>query len=113
MSNEITVLINQQSAPGPFDSGRKPGAGYHQKYDNLHTFVIDLSSWSGEIRIQGTLELFPGESSWVDLTDSLGTPLVYNAGFNPITVNVRGNFVWIRAVGSTAAGVIQQIQFSH
>jgi hypothetical protein len=113
MSSEITVLINQQSTPGIFDSGRKPGAGYHQKYDNLHTFVINLENWNGELRIQGTLDLFPGDDSWVDLTDFSGNSLSYTTGTGALTVNVRGNFIWIRAVGSTTAGTIQQIQFSH
>lgn len=117
MSTEITLLLNQQSAPGNFVSDRKPGAGYHQKYDSLHTFVLSFSSWSGEVRIQGTLELYPGEDSWVDLVDSSGQAMIYGNDSSDydgsITTNTRGNFLWIRAIGTTTAGVIQQIQFSH
>jgi len=113
MSTEITVLLTQQSTPGSFVSERKPGAGYHQKYDNLHTFIVTLDNWNGELRIQGTLDLFPGEDSWVDLIDTAGDLMIYTSDSGTSTANVRGNFVWIRAVGVTIEGSVQQIQFSH
>ena len=117
MSTEITLLLSQQSAPGAFTSNPRPGAGYHQKYDNLHTFVLSFANWSGELKIQGTLELFPGDDSWVDLVDNAGQTMSYGNDSSDydssITANVRGNFIWIRATGTVNSGTIQQIQFSH
>jgi hypothetical protein len=117
MSNEITILLNQQAAFGSFISDKKPGAGYHQKYDNLHTFVINFSNWSGEVKLQGTLELFPGSDSWVDLIDTNGNTMVYGDDStdydSAVTANARGNFIWIRAAGTVNSGSITQIQFSH
>jgi hypothetical protein len=121
MSNEITILLNQQTAIGSFISDKKPGAGYHQKYDNLHTFVINFSNWNGEVKLQGTLELFPGNDSWVDLIDTSGNTMHYFDDYSSesgtynydITANTRGNFIWIRAVGTLNSGAITQIQFSH
>lgn len=115
MSNEITLLLSQQGT-GSFVSNKQPGAGYHQKYDSLHTFVISFSNWGGVLKIQGTLELFPGDDSWVDLVDSSGQTMSYGGDTgeynSTITVNARGNFIWIRAIGITNSGIIQQIQFS-
>lgn len=117
MSNKIEILLDQLSTPGAFIGDKKPGAGYHQKYDNLHTFVLSFNNWSGELRIQGTLDLFPGENSWVDLVDSTEQFLIYGNDSSDydgtVTANVRGNFVWIRAVGTLTTGSIEQIQFSH
>jgi hypothetical protein len=117
MSNEITILLENASATGQITSEKQPGAGYHQKYDNLHTFVLRFSNWDGEIKLQGTLEMFPSSEDWFDLRDSTNTLLAYGGDSSDydgtFTANARGNFVWIRAVGVTNSGIITEIRYNH
>jgi len=118
MSKEITILLENASATGQFTSEKQPGTGYHQTYDNLHTFVLRFSNWDGEVRLQGTLEIFPGNDDWFDLRDSANTSLVYGVDSVVIydgtfTANARGNFVWIRAVGVTNSGIITEIRYNY
>jgi len=117
MSNEITILLENAANTGQFASEKKPGAGYHQKYDNLHTFVLRFSNWSGELKLQGTLEMFPDEDDWVTLRDSSDAMLIYGNDSSDydstLTANVRGNFVWIRATGVTNSGIITEIRFNY
>lgn len=113
MSNEIILLLESINNPGIFVSDKRPGAGYHQKYDNLHTFSMTFSSWSGELRLQGTLDIFPDDASWVDLVDTEDRPVIFSSYDGIAAVNVRGNFIWIRAIGTLNTGSIAQIQFSH
>lgn len=114
MSNEITILLENESSMGQFVSNKLPGSGYHQKYDNLHTFVLIFSEWDGDLTLQGTLEMFPAESDWFDLRDSADTKLMYSGeNDGTVTANSRGNFLWIRAVGSTNSGSIDQIRYIH
>jgi hypothetical protein len=114
MSKEITILLENASATGKFISKKQPGTGYHQTYDNLHTFVLRFSNWDGELRLQGTLEIFPGDDDWFDLRDSADTLLVYGGDYDgTFTANVRGNFVWIRAVGAIKSGIITEIRYNY
>jgi hypothetical protein len=117
MSNETTILLENANLPGAFTSGKKPGSGYHQKYDNLHTFVLKFSNWSGELKLQGTLEMFPGENDWFDLRDQLNNKLEYGGDSSDydsiITVNAKGNFLWIRAIGTIDHGSIAEIRYNH
>lgn len=113
MSNEILTLLNNYSATGDFVSAKQPGAGYHQKYNNLHTFVISFSSWEGNLKLQGTLELYPGEDSWFNLYNDNGEEISYEGIHDSnYTVACQGNFTWIRVSGTTVSGTINQIQFS-
>jgi len=117
MSNEITILLENAENTGSFVSDKKTGSGYHQKYDNLHTFVLNFSNWRGVLKIQGTLEMFPGENDWFDLRDPLNAKLEYggdSSNYNTVvTANSRGNFLWIRAVGTTDQGSIVEIRYNH
>jgi hypothetical protein len=117
MSIETIILLENINSPGDFISDKQPGAGYHQKYDNSHTFVILFNSFFGDIKLQGTLELFPGPNDWFDLKDSSGNKLEYGSDSSAVngTISVisPGNFVWVRAVGTLTNGSIAQIQFTH
>ena len=117
MSNEITILLQNASSPGLFYSEKQKAAGYHRRYDSLHTAEMRFANWVGEITLQGTLELFPGENDWVDLKDELSnnTKVGNNSSTynDPLIFNFRGNFVWIRAVTNTISGEIVEIRYNY
>lgn len=112
MSNEYTILLNTTTAPGEFSSEKQPGAGYHNQTNNVHTLVLGFNNFNGTVELQGTLEIFPGEKDWVTLKNTSNQDIVYeglrNGTFSAVS---RGNFMWIRAVGSVTSGEITSIRF--
>ncbi len=118
MSTESIVLLSTTNSTGNFTSSKQKGAGYNRSQGGLHTFVIKFSNWAGELRIQATLELFPGDLDWfdVDLTDPNGTVRVFDEDStdydDSYAVNTVGNFIWIRATGTISAGEITEIRYN-
>lgn len=124
MSTESIILVdnytfdNNNAVPTAFTySDKQKGAGYNQRYGALHTAMIVLDEFKGSIKLQGTLELYPGEADWVDIVyDDAGTqltaldstPLVGAA-----TRNFTGNFVWIRAAHMLEQGTIISIRYNY
>lgn len=110
MSIEITVLVEDVTADGDstvrFSEHRK-GSGYHLG-DGTHTAVYRASDFEGVIVLQGTLESYPGEDDWADISETRlegdGSTLFNNTFF--------GNFVWIRAKYQIDSGTIDQIVYS-
>lgn len=112
----VTLLENISAEDTVYNySDKKIGAGYHRKSSGLHTFQFELENFKGTVKIQGTLELYPGDDDWVDLDFDSGsplealdsTPLVANA-----TRNITGNWLWIRAAYILEQGTITKIRFS-
>lgn len=111
MSSEILTLVSDLSSPtGETFSTKLKGAGYHRKFDNLHTAQYLVSNFSGSIKLQATLEMFPGEADWFDIE---GTAFTGDGSSNPDPVNFRGNFMWIRAVYALESGSISSIRYSY
>jgi hypothetical protein len=99
---------------------KQKGAGYHNINTGIQTFEFQFSNWSGELKIQATLALDPTETDWFDvnLTNvNDGSPLVIDRDStdydSSVFANAKGNFVWIRAVGTTDSGSITKIQYNH
>jgi hypothetical protein len=99
---------------------KQKGSGYHNINTGIQTFEFQFSNWTGELKIQGTLALDPLEKDWFDinLTNAQnGTPLVLDRDStdydSSVFANAKGNFVWIRAVGSTDSGTVVKIQYNH
>lgn len=90
---------------------KNKGAGYHKKQDNLHTAVYSIVDFTGTVKLQGTLNLYPGETDWFDITDSI-TNFV-SAPEQSYTFNFRGNFIWIRAAYTVDSGSINQIRYNY
>jgi hypothetical protein len=71
MANETTVLVSNitsEAVDSAFVySDKAKGAGYHKFNDSLHTYNYVVDSFVGTIKLQGTLELFPGDDDWVDI----------------------------------------------
>jgi hypothetical protein len=120
MSYESIILLSNLSAEGEFLTEKSPGSGYHRQYDNLHTFFISLNSFQGEIKFQGTLNLYPNDNNdWFDIKDldeniiSIGDNSSISFDNSSYSFNSRGNFVWIRAVGSLSSGEISEIRYNY
>jgi hypothetical protein len=110
MSTEILTLVADVSVPTTeIFSEKLQGAGYHNKQDTLHTALYIISNFEGAIKLQGTLEMFPGSNDWVDIE---GTSFAGDGSSNPNPINFRGNFLWIRAVYTLESGSISSIRYS-
>lgn len=116
MSTESLILfdntISDSSASVDFIyTDKSKGAGYHKRQDNLHTAMFVLNDYSGEIKMQGTLVLYPGEGDWVDIDNTTFT--FTEATPQTFSVNFRGNFVWIRAAFTVLSGSVSQIRYNY
>lgn len=116
MSNENIVLlsnISTESTDSSFAySDKNKGAGYNKNGDGVHTVVYTVDSFVGTIKMQGTLELYPGENDWVDITGTElgGDSSVFSASQSRTFV---GKFLWIRAAYNLQNGIITQIRYNY
>jgi hypothetical protein len=117
MSIENTILlenITQEAADSTLlFSEKQKGAGYHKTGDGLHTYMYDIDSFVGFIKLQATLELYPSDNDWVDITDTTFTSNGDSTEIGSKTGNFTGNFVWIRAAYNLQDGTISKILYNH
>ena len=118
MSTEsITLLssISTESSDLEIYSAKQKGAGYHRRADGLHTVHFQLDQFKGSIKIQGTLQMYPGEDDWVDLEFDSGSSLESIDSTNLTSDesrNFTGNWLWIRAAYNLQNGTINQIRYN-
>jgi hypothetical protein len=136
MSSSETILT-QQTHPG--DSSVETvtgdaykGDGYYGRSDGFHTVQVNLNGFIGQVEIQGTLAIEPGDEDWftvslggtvtstVDTTgliSSASTAVTINYNQNETSVktyNFTGNYVWLRAkVSNWTDGTINSIALNH
>ena len=112
MSTESYILVSNSSASG---TGEKcKGAGYNRYNDGLHTVVYAVDAFNGSITIQGTLELYPAESDWVDVTSyDFGGDSTESDSTTVHSENFSGNFVWIRAKYTVTDGTIVFVRYNY
>ena len=118
MSIETTILLENVTAEAAGStlsySDKQKGAGYHKRYGGLHTYTYETDAFMGLIKLQGTLQLYPGESDWVDVVDTEinatddSTIIQSNE-----TGNFTGNFVWIRAAYLLQDGTITSVRYNY
>jgi hypothetical protein len=129
MSIETTLLaqnLNQESVDSVTFSytDKKPGAGYHNQDSVTHTATYSVNSFIGTIKLQASLELYPGESSWFDITgteiggdstmlDGIALTPTDSTSVENASVNFTGSFVWIRAAYNIQDGSIVEIRFNY
>jgi hypothetical protein len=118
MSIESIILLENITAEATDSStaysSKQKGAGYHKRYGSLHTATYDVDSFVGTIKLQGTLELYPGETDWVDIVGTdIGLGSDSSAWTATQAVNFTGNFVWIRAAYNLQNGSITQIRYNY
>lgn len=122
MSIENTVLLSNitaEASPGVFSySNKKKAAGYHRISDGLHTAVYTVNDFKGTIKLQGTLNLYPGDNDWFDIANTeIGgdsSAIIGDEGQNySISRNFTGNFLWIRAAYNIEDGTIVDLRFNY
>jgi hypothetical protein len=116
MSIENTVILENLSAAAENATTDKfVGAGYYRKAAGFQTFQFILDEFKGRIRVQGTLELYPGEESWVDLEFLNGSVIdsVDSSTFSGSLIrNIQGNWLWIRLKYTLEEGIITQVRYN-
>ena len=109
---ENTILLSNISTPSPvntFSYGEKKQAvGYHQLENSIHTAIYEFTEAVSRVKLQATLELFPGDSDWFDIIESDYTT---DETIQIHTFTIVGNFVWIRAAYQLTNGTISSIRF--
>lgn len=118
MSIESRVLVENiatEASDSTFAySDKNKGAGFHRVNNGVHTFVYQTDSFVGTIKLQGTLEMYPGEADWVDidntLVDAYNDSTLFQSG--SVTGNFTGQFLWIRAAYNIGNGTITQIRYN-
>ena len=114
MSTESYILLSNVSAEITGYGDKKKGAGYNRRSDRLHTVIYQVDAFDGTITIQGTLELYPAESDWVDVTSySFGGDSTVANVTTTYSENFSGNFVWIRAKYAITDGTIVAVRYNH
>jgi hypothetical protein len=118
MSKESYLLVSTVSTEAIDStfvySDKKQGSGYHRQSDGVHTVVYEVDSFIGVIKLQGTLELYPGDNDWVDISDTIiGLGDDSTAWTAVQSVNFTGNFVWLRAAYNLQNGRIIQIRYNY
>lgn len=121
MSTKSTLLVSNYSddsnASAWYYSDKQKAAGYHKIYGGVHTATFTLDDFKGSIKLQATLELYPGDNDWFDVVydnsaDSLeavdSTPLVAST-----TRNFTGNFIWLRAAIQLEQGTVTEIRYNY
>jgi hypothetical protein len=120
MSKESIILtsnITLEAAPGDSSfvySDKQKGAGYHRYNDGIHTAIYQVNSFVGTIKLQATLELYPGNNDWVDI---INTEIEYGSDSSQSTsvksVTFVGKFVYIRAAYNVQNGTITEIRYNY
>jgi len=123
MSRETIVIlsnITDDSQPSTWQySNKHIGAGYYKNGNGIHTMTFAFEDFKGSIKVQATLELYPGDNDWfdilippsdrdVDLTAIDSTPVTANA-----TCTFTGKFVFIRVAYQLEQGTITEIRYNH
>lgn len=113
-TENYSLLSNEtsESADSSFTyTDKNRGAGYNCNNNGVHTAVYTVDSFVGTIKMQGTLELYPGEADWIDITGTElgGDSSVFSASQSRTFV---GKFLWIRAAYNLQNGTITQIRYN-
>lgn len=103
---------NYDGSSQDFDGVRQQAANYYGGFGGLQTVAIFLNGFQGRIRIQASLDSDPtADAQWFRVYDFDSTS---SATTNNFSVNITGNFTWIRAnVVDFDAGTISKIMLSY
>jgi hypothetical protein len=110
-----TASGNYDGSSQNFFSSMGRAADYYQGQGSIQTILIQVTGFSGRIRLQATLGDDPVadlvEDAWFEIYDydhTIGTITDYHP------VSITGNFVWIRAeITAFDAGTINQLTITY
>lgn len=114
MSNKIYYLaqnLSLESEDSTLSFGDKNfGAGYYKIQNPVHTVVYNLDDFTGTLKIQATLLLYPSENDWFDIADSIidGD----SSQINLETFNFTGNFTYLRLGYHISNGSIISVSYT-
>lgn len=78
-----------------------PAANFYGGQGSAQTAILEVTNFTGKITIQASLNDWTEQALWFDL-DEFGD--ISNPTTDVTTINMLGNFVWIRAVVSGFTG---------
>ena len=131
MADTVTILSTSVfSGSTTLTSEKVKGDAYFGQSDGLHTVVVNLNSFTGIVKIQGSLETTPGDNDWFDIelgsddlsvdtsgliTKQVSESLIYNIVETSMkSYNAVGNFVWLRAnISNWQSGTISSIEMNR
>ena len=103
---------NYDGSSASFSSDSVKGDGYYSQADGVHTVAYHVANtFTGSIKMQGSLATTPTDSDWFDISET-----TFTADQSTLTssYNFTGNFVWVRAtVTEFTAGTINKILYNH
>ncbi len=131
MADTVTILSTSGFLGSTtLTSEKVKGDAYFGQSDGLHTVVVNITGFTGTIKIQGSLETTPGDNDWFDIelgtddfavdtsgliTKQAAESLVYNIAETSMkSYNAVGNFVWLRAnISNWQSGTISSIEMNR
>lgn len=116
-----TATGNYDGSSIYFYSDAAKGDGYYGYNDGFHTVSWQVTSFIGDIKIQGSLVETPATDDWFDITMTDPAGATYTSPYDGSTAqtahvayNFTGNFVNIRAsVTNFTAGSINKLRFNY
>jgi hypothetical protein len=120
MSIESTIILENISSPSQDLSAftytdKFKGTGYYRKASGVQTFQFDITDFKGSVIVQGTLERYPGEADWINLSFDSGdviAPSDSTASSGAYVRNISGNWLWIRVGYVLEEGTIDLIRYN-
>jgi len=112
LQESITLAENIAIESTAFEfTFKNKGAGYAGRLDTTTTVQYLLDNFSGTVKMQGTLELYPGDNDWVDI-DSTVVDDDSSSADDDYVFSFNGNFVWLRAAYKLTDGTILSIRYN-
>ena len=113
MANSITILSNNthdgDSTVQTVTGSKYKGDGYYGRSDGFHTVQYNLTGFIGQIRIQGTLAIDPGDDDWFTVYTE-----THSQTTKVIATNFTGNYVWVRAyISEWTDGTVTSMLLNH
>ncbi len=140
MPNNSKTIVTTQTHPDDstvqsYTGDKFKADGFYGRADGFHTVQLNLNSFTGEVTIQGSLEVDPQSSDWFDVTlqtntsvtgtvDTTGaisvgssvaiTELTYSDTTSNSNFNFIGNYVWVRAiVNNWTSGTVESVMLNY
>lgn len=103
---------NYDGSSQDWSGDRQQAANYYGGFGGLQTIAFFLNQFQGLIRIEASLDSNPvQDSAWFRVYDFDSRN---SATTNNFSVNITGNFTWIRAnVEEFSAGSIEKLMMSY
>lgn len=76
--------------------------------NGMQTFVVSMTNFTGNVRIDGTLVAAPTNNDWFIATSSN-----YGVLTGQAVLNAQGNFVWTRIVVNAVGGTLDRILYKE